>query len=67
MTVGRELVYDLYLYYEGWKEAFGAYDVMDACHAIYAALREQGGYCGPRIDEVYVDEVQDFTQAELRQ
>lgn len=40
------------------------YDVMDACFAIYSAMRKQG-YRGPRIDEIYVDEVQDFTQAEL--
>ena len=64
-TVGRELVYDLFLKYEAWKECFGAYDVMDATYAIYSALREEG-YSGPRLDEVYVDEVQDFTQAELR-
>ena len=63
-VVGRDLVYDLYLKYEAWKEAFGAYDVMDACAAIHSALRKHG-YHGPRIDEIYVDEVQDFTQAEL--
>lgn len=51
---------------EAWKEAFGAYDVMDACASIFRALQRQGGYTGPRIDEMYVDEVQDFTQAELR-
>ena len=63
--VGRDLVYDLYLKYEAWKEAIGAYDVMDACFAIYTALRAEG-YRGPRLDEIYVDEVQDFTQAEIR-
>ena len=39
---------------------------MDACASIFRALQRQGGYTGPRIDEMYVDEVQDFTQAELR-
>ncbi|KOO22984.1 lupus brain antigen 1-like protein [Chrysochromulina tobinii] len=63
--VGRDLVYDLYLKYEAWKESIGAYDVMDACFAIYTALRAEG-YRGPRLDEIYVDEVQDFTQAEIR-
>ena len=38
---------------------------MDAAAAIFAVIRDVG-YPGPRIDEVYVDEVQDFTQAELR-
>ena len=63
--VGREYVYELYLKYEAWKEAFGAYDVLDACFHIYRGLRA-GGYRGPPLDEIYVDEVQDFTQAELR-
>lgn len=62
---GRSQVYDMYLKYEAWKEQCGAYDVMDACASIYGALARQGGYKGPRIDEIYVDEVQDFTQAEL--
>ena len=63
---GRELVYDLFRKYEAWKDAYGCYDVMDACVSIFRALRRQGGYRGPRIDEMYVDEVQDFTQAEIR-
>ena len=62
----REQVYELFERYEAWKAAFGAFDVMDACFAIFTALRKQGGYVGPRVDEIYVDEVQDFTQAELR-
>ena len=63
---GRGAVYRLYLKYEAWKVAFALYDVMDACHHIHAAMAEEGGFGGPRIDEVFVDEVQDFTQAELR-
>ena len=35
---------------------------MDVARHIFAQLQE-AGYRGPRIDEVYVDEVQDFTQA----
>ena len=38
---------------------------MDVARHIFVQLQE-AGYRGPRIDEVYVDEVQDFTQAELR-
>lgn len=64
-NVGRELVYDLFLKYESWKHSFGAFDVMDACFSIFCALKKHG-YSGPQIDEVYIDEVQDFTQAELR-
>ena len=86
---GRGAVYDFFLKYEAWKAALRAYDVMDAAHHVYSALRRTGGYAGPTIDEVraplicrehqiarfvhalfasqiYVDEVQDFTQAELR-
>jgi hypothetical protein len=62
---GRAEAYDLFLRYEAWKAAYNAYDVMDAVRHIFCQLR-LGGYQGPRIDEVYTDEVQDFTQAELR-
>ena len=62
---GRAEVWEYFLRYEAWKAAYGAYDVMDAAAAIFAVIRDVG-YPGPRIDEVYVDEVQDFTQAELR-
>ena len=61
----RSKVYDLFKQYEEWKAAFQAYDVMDAVHHIYRALQREG-YRGDPIHEVYVDEVQDFTQAELR-
>lgn len=50
---------------EGWKAIFCAFDVMDAVFHIYHELRTLG-YHGARIDEIYVDEVQDFTQCELR-
>ena len=59
-------MYKLFVKYEAWKAAFGLYDVMDACYHIHSAMAAEGGYGGPRIDEVFVDEVQDFTQAELR-
>ena len=58
-------MWEYFLRYEAWKAAYGAYDVMDAAAAIFAVIRDVG-YPGPRIDGVYVDEVQDFTQAELR-
>ena len=34
---GREMVYELYLKYEAWKEMLGAYDVMDACYAVHTS------------------------------
>jgi len=64
-TGGRSTVYDLFLKYETWKAKLNAFDVMDACFSIFRGLQKTG-YSGPRIDEVYVDEVQDFTQAEIR-
>ena len=62
---GRVEAYDLYEKYEKWKDAIGAYDIMDVAGHLFAALSAHG-YRGPRVDEIYVDEVQDFTQAELR-
>ena len=42
---------------------FGAYDVMDAVYHIHRELRRDG-YQGDRIDEIYIDEVQDKNVAE---
>lgn len=60
-TGGRAQVYDLFIAYEEWKGVFKMYDVMDAVFHIHRELRHTG-YRGDRIDEVYIDEVQDFTQ-----
>lgn len=61
----RDLIYDLFLRYESWKAVFRAFDVMDAVLHIYREI-QCNGYPGDPIHEVYIDEVQDFTQAELR-
>jgi hypothetical protein len=33
---------------------------------IYRGIKEMGGYCGERIHSTFVDEVQDFTEAEMK-
>ena len=60
-ATGRARVYELFLLYEEWKVVFQAYDVMDVVLHMYRQLRRDG-YNGDSIDEIYIDEVQDFTQ-----
>ena len=61
----RDLLYDLYEAYESEMRRAGAYDISDVVHHIWRRLQEEG-YKGTNIDSIFVDETQDFTQAELR-
>ncbi len=61
----RDLVYDLFTSYEEEKRKLDAYDISDLIHHIWTRLLVEG-YKGPHIDSIFVDETQDFTQAELR-
>ncbi|KAK3248344.1 hypothetical protein CYMTET_42187 [Cymbomonas tetramitiformis] len=63
----REDVYTLYEQYERLKAAARAYDLCDVVSHIHAQLRAHPDAV-PRtpIHEMYVDECQDFTTAELR-
>ncbi len=61
----RDLVYDLFMVYEAEKKKLGAYDIADLVHNLWHRLMSQG-YMGIPIHSVFVDETQDFVQAELR-
>ncbi len=78
----RDLIYSLYEVYEAlkikWNEEENAlfrrgssrekkvyYDISEMCHHVWTQLKEEG-YRGVRLDSLYVDETQDFTQAELK-
>ncbi len=57
----------MFLIYEEEKRRLDAYDISDLIHHIWTQLHKApGGYCGPHIDSIFVDETQDFTSAELR-
>eukprot|EP00741_Cyanophora_paradoxa_P017382 tig00020964_g16791.t1 len=60
----RRAIYELHGAYRDAKRRRNLYDVTDAVHHIYREVNRQG-YTGPPIHEIIVDEVQDFTQAEL--
>jgi superfamily I DNA/RNA helicase len=60
----RENVYHLFLQYEKLKRKARAYDLADRVWHLYEQLAS-GGYRGDKMEFVYVDEVQDFTLAQL--
>jgi len=63
-----EAVYSMYLRYEGWKDGYRAWDLGDAVGYIdeeLEAKRVIGGRRLPRCHRVYVDEVQDLTEAQI--
>eukprot|EP01045_Picozoa_sp_COSAG04_P011050 COSAG04_NODE_699_length_11044_cov_4.121243_3_plen_453_part_00 len=60
----REGVYLIYNDYEEWKRRRGWYDRMDVVHDLYRRVKKVG-YRGVPIHSMSIDEVQDFTQAEL--
>jgi superfamily I DNA/RNA helicase len=62
---GRERIYELYEKYEFLKRNLGLFDAMDVTHHIFKQL-ESDGYSGVTIHGFVIDEVQDFTQAQLR-
>jgi len=61
---GRLPVYELFERYEVAKAENRCYDSADLVFHIYSRIKAHG-YNGPPIDNMVVDEVQDFTQAEL--
>eukprot|EP00741_Cyanophora_paradoxa_P000103 tig00000057_g99.t1 len=69
----RRVAFELHARYEQLKRsprhASGSgglplFDHLDVVHHVFGRLREEG-YRGPAVHEVYVDEVQDWTMAEL--
>ncbi|EKX52227.1 hypothetical protein GUITHDRAFT_102129 [Guillardia theta CCMP2712] len=61
----RDIIYDLYESYEEEKTSLGAYDLCDVVFHIWSTMQRKE-YAGKKIHSIYVDETQDFTQAELR-
>lgn len=59
------MIYDLFEAYEEEKKQMQAFDVLDVVFHIWTQLQTDP-YRGVVIHSVYVDETQDFTQAELR-
>ena len=62
-TADRETIYELFLAYERIKHTLGMFDEADVVHQIYRRLVHH--VPAWFIHEIYVDETQDFTQAEL--
>jgi hypothetical protein len=61
----RPLLYALYEQYEEMKRRRGEHDMMDRVHKVYQLLQERG-YTGQPVHEVYSDEVQDLTVAQVK-
>ncbi|KAG0608710.1 hypothetical protein M758_8G126400 [Ceratodon purpureus] len=61
----RDNIYSLFLKYEKRKRETFEYDVADLVTHIYFELQSGGGFLGEKMSFVYVDEVQDFTQAQI--
>lgn len=59
------LLYALYEQYEEMKRRQGEHDMMDRVHRVYKLLQERG-HTGQPIREVYSDEVQDLTVAQVK-
>ncbi|XP_002966061.2 uncharacterized protein LOC9634966 [Selaginella moellendorffii] len=60
----RDTIYDLYLHYEKLKKENDDYDMADYVWHLYRQLRVEG-FKGDKLDLVYIDEVQDFTLAQV--
>ena len=61
----RSAVYDLYKKYRRLKQNLSMYDENDIVHHLYHRLTFNGAAPEWVVHEFYVDETQDFTQAEL--
>ena len=77
----RDLIYTLYEEYERIKKKWNHenknfkrdssrkqrfyFDISDMCHHVWTRLQKEG-YKGVPLHSLYVDETQDFTQAELK-
>ena len=61
----RERIYEAYIKYERLKnQEHGDYDMIDVVHHVYQALSREP-YNGVSITQVYVDEVQDLSPAQI--
>ncbi|CAL1538728.1 unnamed protein product [Lymnaea stagnalis] len=60
----RTQVYEVFLRYHSYKQQHFLFDEADLVFKVYTRLRTMT-YCPWTFHEIYVDETQDFTQAEL--
>ena len=63
-TGDREVIYNLFLAYQKKRSSLNYFDEMDVCFNVFKRLQGQP-YPIWGFHEIYVDETQDFTQAEL--
>ena len=63
-TGDREVIYSLFLAYQKKRSSLNYFDEMDVCFNVFKRLQGQP-YPIWGFHEIYVDETQDFTQAEL--
>lgn len=61
----RDKIYSLFLKYEKQKRENNEYDIADLVTHLYLELQKSGGFLGEKMHFLYVDEVQDFTQAQI--
>jgi len=61
----RDFVFDLYLKYEDEKKELGGYDISDVVFHIWSQIAKLPADQRTVIHSIFVDETQDFTQAEL--
>ena len=61
----RDFIYDLYEEYEREKAQLVGYDLSDVVHYIYQQLDQHRHHARTPVHSIFVDETQDFTQAEL--
>jgi hypothetical protein len=66
----REFVYDVYILYEKHVKALGLWDDCDRITAIvrrleYARVADSAAFQDIKYSKLYIDEVQDYTQAEI--
>jgi superfamily I DNA/RNA helicase len=64
-SASRDFVFDLFLKYEEEKKMLGGYDISDVVFHIWSQLAQQPAEERTLIHSIFVDETQDFTQAEL--
>lgn len=62
----RNEIFDFYEKYNKMKRASGFYDIADYVFHVFSALSKEGyRYRGNKMENVYVDEVQDLTQGQI--
>lgn len=61
----REKVYDIFEQYQHEKKKRNLFDTQDLVWHITKSLEEEGGYKGPLIHDLVVDEAQDLSESQI--